>query len=299
MYVYRNPLQMLLTRFEDAYLPCENPITYKIESFDTRFGISKDYFLNALRDAETIWEKPIDRELFAYKSDGNLKINLIYDYRQQATAKLQKLGLSVNEDNASYNTLKTKYDALKAEYVLDKVSFDAKISDYEARQSAYEKEIALYGNTRHGVSNDEYDRLNAERIALNAEGVELNQLQVHLNEKVDTINALVVVLNSVGTSLNLDVSKFNTVGETLGGEFEEGNYQSGPTGQQIDIYEFNNRSKLVRVLAHELGHALGLAHVDDPNAIMYRLNNGINGVLTATDLAILKKLCGLPEMSTR
>ncbi len=292
-YAYRSPLQALLTRFEGIYLPCENPITYKIESFDTRFGISRDYFLSALRDAETIWEKPIDRELFAYEPKGNLKIDLIYDYRQQATAKLQKLGLTVSDDRASYNTLKAKYDALKAVYALDKAAFEAKVSNYKARQSAYEKEVADW-NARHGAPpKDEYDRLNANRIALNAEVAELNQLQTHLNEELDNINALIVVLNRLAVSLNLNVSKLNTVGETLGSEFEEGNYQSGPDGQQIDIYEFDNRTKLVRVLAHELGHALSLGHVDDPNAIMYRLNNGINGELTATDLAALKKLCGI------
>jgi hypothetical protein len=292
-YAYRSPLKILLTRFEGVYMPCENPITYKIESFDARFGISKDYFLSALRDAEAMWEKPMGRELFAYEPEGNLKINLIYDYRQQATATLQKLGLTVSDDKASYNALGAKYDALKAAYALDKAAFKAKVSDYKARQSAYEKEVA-YWNARHGASKDERDRLHAESIALNAEVAELNQLQTDLNGEIDTINALVVVLNRLAASLNLDVSQFHTVGETLGSEFEEGNYQSGPGGQQIDIYEFDNRAKLVRVLAHELGHALGLGHVDDPNAIMYRLNNGINGELTAADLTALKKLCGPP-----
>ena len=291
-YAYRSPLQTLLTRFEGVYLPCNKTITYGIESFDARFGISRDYFLGALRDAEATWEQPIGRELFSYRPEGNLRINLIYDYRQQATAKLQKLGLTVSDDKASYNALKAKYDALKAIYALDKATLEAKISDYEARKSAYEKEVA-YWNARQGAPRDEHDRLDAVRVALNAEVAELNQLRAQLNEEVDNINALAVVLNRLMVSLNLNVSKFNTVGVTLGGEFEEGNYQSGLDGQRINIYEFENRTKLVRVLAHELGHALGLGHVEDADAIMYRLNNGINGKPTATDLAALKKLCGI------
>lgn len=291
-YMYRGPLQSLFTRLEGVYFPCANPITYKVNSFDIRFGISKDYFLGALSDAEAIWEKPIGRELFSYQPDGDLKINLIYDYRQEATAKLQKLGFIVNDDQASYDALKTKYDTLKAQYAGDKAALEAGIADFEARQREYEKAVTAWNNRRHGGSKEEYDRLNAERTALNTEAEELNQLQANLNEEADNINALVVTLNRLVETLQLQVDKYNAIGGSRGSEFEEGNYQSGPDGQQIDIYEFEDRNKLVRVLAHEFGHALGLDHVEDSSAIMYRLNNGINGELTSTDLDALKKLCG-------
>ena len=211
-YVYRSPLQTLLNRLEGIYLPCDKPITYQIMTFDTKFGISKDYFLSALRDAEAIWEKPIGRELFTYESEGNLKINLIYDYRQQATAQLQKLGLTVNDDKASYNNLKAKYETLKVKYAEDSASFSIKVSNHNARQSAYEKDVA-YWNAHNGATKDEYDRLNAERIALNAEADELNLLQNHLNDEVDSINALATVLNRLAATLNLQVSQFNAIGQ--------------------------------------------------------------------------------------
>src|SRR5687767_7762373 len=96
IYFFRAPLQATVvpawnTAIGYIFAPdaCEEPIPYSIGSFDTKFNISRDYFLTALKDAEAIWEKTTGRDLFAYAPDDDsynkLKINLVYDYRQQAT----------------------------------------------------------------------------------------------------------------------------------------------------------------------------------------------------------------------
>jgi len=49
----------------------------------------------------------------------------------------------------------------------------------------------------------------------------------------------------------------------VGGEFEEGAYQSDQNGEKIDIYHLINQAKLIRVLAHELGHAHWVGTCED------------------------------------
>lgn len=292
VFIFRDPLAQIFSSLQNKYLPCQKPIEYSLGSFDERFGISKEEFLRVVKVAENTWEKSIDRELFEYAPDGDLKINLIYDIRQEATEKLKSIGITVEDTKASYNDLRSKYSVMQADYIAFKNKFETEVTSFKNRQSAYEKEVE-YWNKNGGASKEDYTRLNNEKNNLDTEFTAINKLQTELNSKVNNINALVVVLNRLVESLNLVVKKFNTIGGKLGGEFEEGTYQEDASGRRIDIYQFDTEGKLARVLTHEFGHALGLGHLEDPKAVMYRLNNGINEKLTEQDVLALKQRCGI------
>jgi len=292
IFLFRGELGSISTRLEGQFLPCSQPITYTIGSFDSQFGISKSAFLSAVAEAEVIWEKPIGKDLFAYAPNGNLKINLVYDFRQEATQKLKALGITVGNDKTSYNALKSKYDAMQTDYLQQKSAYDARVAALQSRENAYEAAVA-YQNKRGGAARDTYNQLNAEKASIAAEVAAINALRTGLNAEASNTNAIVVTLNRLVVELNLNVGQFNAIGQEQGAEFEEGVYKSGASGEEIDIYQFDTNARLVRVLAHELGHALGLAHVSDPKAIMYRLNESMNEKLTAADLAEVKTRCGL------
>ncbi|MFA5751043.1 MAG: matrixin family metalloprotease [Candidatus Paceibacterota bacterium] len=289
--LFRGSFENVWRQINGKYLPCRVPIKYSLGTFDEQFGISKEEFLRSVKTAENIWEDSIGRDLFNYDPEGKLKINLIYDIRQEATTKLNDMGIAVGDDKESYENLKSKYNTLQQKYNSQKEILEKAVKLFQEKQDKYEKEVISL-NEKGGADEETFNRLNEEKEVLEKEVVNIKKKQAELNKISDEINALVVVINRLIASLNIQVEDLNAIGRELG-EFEEGTYQNSWEGEKIEIYQFDNKTKLIRVLAHEFGHALGLGHVDDPDAIMYRLNNGINEKLTAEDMKALRKHCGL------
>ena len=80
-------------------------------------------------------------------------------------------------------------------------------------------------------------------------------------------------INSIGEKGNELIGEYNELVQDFnhtfahGHEYTQGDYRT----KEINIYSFTSEEDLVLVLAHEMGHALAIGHVDDSSGIMYYL----------------------------
>lgn len=293
-YSYKGSVKNFIQQHLSYFAPCWQPITYSLGNFDEKFGLQKEAFLAHMQRAENIWESQSQSEFFEYvETWGDLTINLIYDERQASVDELKKIGIVISDNQATYDALKAKHASLTLAYNQQKKTLESEIQNLKKLQNAYTQDVD-YWNSRGGAPSGEYQKLEQRRKNINALVSRLNEFQVQLNSQVNTINALTVAINQLIDTLNLNVDKFNTTSTANGEEFSAGEYILDSEGQRIQIYEFENETKLIRVLTHELWHALWLMHVSDPEAIMYKLNQGKNETLTEADIAELTAVCDVP-----
>jgi predicted Zn-dependent protease len=127
-------------------------------------------------------------------------------------------------------------------------------------------------------------RLNNEASSLNAQAEKLNQTNTELNQLLEYRNKAAENYNSLVQSYN---SKYSS-----GLEFDQAEYRNIGGEKEINVYEFKTREDLRFALAHELGHALGLDHVENSASVMYYMSGGQNKFgLSEEDVAELKNVC--------
>ncbi len=272
-----------------AYEPtCDVPLTYRVGTIDSRFNITEPEVRAALTTAESLWENPVGKELFTYDAEGALEVRFVYDERQERADEAETLLSELERKGDMSESVRADYDRLTREYTTLKKTLDAKTDTYNAKLASYNTEVEDW-NARGGAPQDVYARLEITKRELGEESTALNDQVKEFNALVRSIRALANRGNALTEAYNETIDEYNNrIGS--GEEFTQGDYQK----KIITIYEFTSRDELELVLAHELGHALSLDHVEGEQSIMYRAMGGQSREtgISGADIAEFRRMCG-------
>lgn len=242
---------------------CDKPVRYKIGSIDPKFKISETKLLAKVEEASDIWTNAYGKRLFVYDQNSDLEINLIYDERQGSFENIEDLEEGVNDQKMT----------LEEENAI----YDQKVTELEKQVAELNEQID-YWNSKGGAPEPEFRYLTKMQEDLNSKIDELNSYANKLNQVVDDVN------KNIGTFNNM-VSKFNDV---IVQKPEVGFYTSGD--EKIDIFFYTDEENLVNILAHEMGHSLGLDHIEDEGAMMNPIVSENTGIKSA-DIELVNTFC--------
>jgi len=287
---------------EEGVRRCEAPVRWSLAEVDPRFGLAVADARSAVEEAASLWEAAAGRRLFQADSAAGLPIRFVYDARQARANERVRLERAFRDLD---RTLEYRRVSLRQDR--DRHNEDG--ARYEARARSFEVALA-----EHNQRVREWNGAGASPGAVAEELREaeeaLERTQAELAAQLQELRAWEQRIRAEAEDLASALEERNREADRIERDFPLARVESGAyrevvrqdatgrvaVGPEIRVHLFVTRQELIGVLAHELGHALGLQHETGAEALMNAEHERESRTRTAVritpaDLAQLRARC--------
>lgn len=256
-----------------ATQPCRLPQQLRVAGVDPRFRVRRADVEKALRGAIELWERALRRPVFAIGDGAGIDVRLVYDQRQQVadTTRVLQQQAEVSKDRLGllrqdFESRRIAYETAAQRFNQSTAAFQRELDDFNDAIARWERDPGT--DSERSLLLARQRQLRSRQDSLQRDLRLLRQQEQSLQTTRDTINRMVDDHNS-------RINEANGALRALPQSFAQLGVTEVSAGRiRIDIFQFLNLTQLRTIFAHELGHALGVAHSGDARSIMYPGWNG-------------------------
>jgi hypothetical protein len=302
------PIHALAAQTPDergSRLPCAVPLRWQVGSIDERFALDAAAVRSAAEEAAKVWQAASGETLFVQDTLAGFPIHLVWDGRQAALQSALETQEDLRREGAALDAERAGVEEAQAGLRASFAEHRERLDSFGARLASYNDDVRRWNErggapdsirvalTRAGAGIEE------ERVSLRRHGDELDRLRDRLEARADELNRRIEDRNRRARAFMAGSLPRAAESGRYSESIETRNGRVTRVERRIGIFRFASRSALVAVLAHEMGHALGLDHAETRGALMSAtVSVGRDGRgeprLHPTDLALLEARC--PEL---
>jgi hypothetical protein len=258
-------------RHSFAHSACGIPVHFVLGDVDPEFGFDRPTVMAALAEAADLWQSHATATLFVESDHARaMTVSLRFDHRQQAAHERHSMRGGLERDRQRFEAEETTLTEWGERIEAARRAHGVAEQQLARRVQAHEAEITAWNAGGAARTESRRRALEAEGEALRGAIADLERQGRSLNADIDAYNRRATDMRERMEEYRARVARYNQASSDAPVESGRYSYVRGE-GRSIEVYRAVSYDELVWVLAHELGHALGIDHVEDTDAVMHAL----------------------------